>query len=79
MLSTVSEYDRVVSSTQENVRTLDCVSSSKIFLLQNNLVVLKDSTELAETLFIALTTYSCQGYVMRGMTLAAKRALHFVS
>ena len=78
MLSTVSEYDRVVSSTQENVRT-DCVSSSKIFLLQNNLVVLKESTELAGTLFIALTTYSCQGYVMRGMTLAAKRVLHFVS
>ena len=49
------EHSRVASSTYKNVRALDCVSCSKIFLRAgNNSVVLKNSTEHAETLFIAL-------------------------
>ena len=49
------EHSRVVSSTQKNVRALDCVSCSKIFLhAGNNPVVLRNNAEHAETLFIAL-------------------------
>ena len=55
MFSTVSEHSRVVSSTWKNVRALDCFSCYKIFLRAgNNPVVLKNSTEHAEPLFIAL-------------------------
>ena len=39
----------------KNIRALDCVSCSKIFLRAgNNCVMLKNSTEHAEPLFIAL-------------------------
>ena len=55
MFSTVLEHSGVVSSTLKNVRALDCVSCSKVFLRAgNNPAVLKNSTEHAETLFIAL-------------------------
>ena len=57
-VSTVFEHSRVVSSTHKNVRALDCVSCSKIFLRAgNNPVVLKNSTEHAEPLFITLTMH----------------------
>ena len=55
VFSTIFKHSRVVSSTQKNVTALDFVSCSKIFLRAgNNHVVLKNSTEHAETLFIAL-------------------------
>ena len=45
------EHFRIVSSTQKNL----CISCSKIFSLAgNNPVKLKNSTEHAEPLFIAL-------------------------
>ena len=50
MLSTVFEHSRIVSRAWKNVRALDCISCSKIFLP----AVLKNSTEQAETLFFAL-------------------------
>ena len=56
MFSTIFEHSRVVSSTKKNVRAFDCVSCSKIFLRAGNSpVMLKNSTEHAETLFIALS------------------------
>ena len=49
--ATVLEHSRVVSSTWKNVRAVDCVSCSKIFLhAGSNPVVLKNSTEHPETL-----------------------------
>ena len=54
MLSTVFEHDRVVSSTQKSFRARDAVECSDVFLSAgNNPVVLKNSTEHAEPLFIA--------------------------
>ena len=59
MLSTVFERDRVVSSTQKNFRARDAVECSNVFLSAgNNPGVLKNSTEHAETLFIALKQFS---------------------
>ena len=56
MLSTVFEHDRVVSSTQKTFRARDAVERSNVFLSAgSNPGVLKNSTEHAETLFIALT------------------------
>ena len=55
MLSTVFEHDRAVSSTQKNVRARDAVKCSNVFLSAgNNSGMLKNSTEHAEPLFIAL-------------------------
>ena len=56
MFSTVFEHSRAVSSTWKNIRALDCISCSKNFFLRagNNPVVIKNSTEHAEPLFIAL-------------------------
>ena len=62
---TVFEHFRIVSSDQKNVRALDCFSCCKIFLRAgNNPVVLKNSTEHAEQLFIALTKFvlTCRFY-----------------
>ena len=59
MLSTVFEHDRVVSSTQKNVRARDVVECSNVFLSAgNNPGVLKNSTEHAETLFIAFRQFA---------------------
>ena len=59
MLSTVFEDDRVVSSTQKNFRARDGVECSDVFLSSgNNPGVLKNSTEHAETLFIAFRQFS---------------------
>ena len=56
ILSTVLEHSRIVSWTQKNVRALDCISCSKLFLhAGNSCVLLLNSTEHAEPLFIALT------------------------
>ena len=53
---TVLEHLKIVSNTWKNVRVLDCVSCYQIFLRAgNNPAVLKNSTEHAEPLFIALT------------------------
>ena len=58
MLSTVFEHDRVVSGTQKNFRTRDAVECSNVFLSAgNNPGVLKNSTEHAETLFIAFRQF----------------------
>ena len=58
VLSTVFEYDRVVSSTQKNLRARDAVECSNAFLSAgNNPGVLKNSTEHAETLFIAFRQF----------------------
>ena len=58
MLSTVFEHDRVVSSMQKNFRAQDAVSCSNVFLSAgNNPGVLKNSTEHAETLFIAFRQF----------------------
>ena len=62
MLSTVFEHDRVVSSTQNilehETQSRDAVECSNIFLSAgNNPGVLKNSTEHAETLFIAFRQF----------------------
>ena len=58
MLSTVFEHDRVVSSTQKNFRAQGAVECSNVFLnAGNNPGVLKNSTEHAETLFIAFRQF----------------------
>ena len=50
---------------EKNIRALDCVSCSKIFLRAgNNPVMLKNSTEHAETLFIALSLSSLQATIV---------------
>ena len=55
----VFEHDRVVSSTQKNFRARDAVECSNVFLSAgNNPGVLKNSTEHAETLFIAFRQFS---------------------
>ena len=55
MLGTVFEHNRVVSSMQKNFRAQDAVECSNVFLSAgNNPGVLKNSTEHAEPLFIAL-------------------------
>ena len=54
MLSIVFDHSKIVYSTEKSVTELDCVSCSKIFLRAgNDPVVLKNSTEHAEPLFIA--------------------------
>ena len=59
VLSTVFEHDRVVSSKQKNFRARDAVDCSNVFLSAgNNPGVLKNSTEHAETLFIAFRQFS---------------------
>ena len=58
MFSTVFEHSRGASSTWKNIRALDCVSCSKIFpSAENNPGVLKNSTEHAEPLLIALVDF----------------------
>ena len=58
MLSTVFEHDRIVSSTQKNFGAQDAVECSNVFLSAgNNPAVLKNSTEHAETLFIAFRQF----------------------
>ena len=58
MLSTVFEHDRVVSSMQKNFRARDAVECSNVFLSAgNNPGVLKNSTEHAETSFIAFRQF----------------------
>ena len=58
MLNTVSEHDRVVSSTKKNFRARAAVECSNIFLSAgNNPGVLKNSTEHAETLFTAFRQF----------------------
>ena len=53
LLSIVFEHDRVVSSTQKNIRALDGVECLNVFLSAgNNPEVLENSTEHAEPLFI---------------------------
>ena len=55
VLSTVFEHSGIVSNTWKNIRALDCVSCSKIFLRAGNSpVVLNNSTDHAKPLFIAL-------------------------
>ena len=59
MLSTVFEHDRVVSSTQKNFGARNAVECFTIFLsVGNNPGMLKNSTEHAETLFIAFIQFS---------------------
>ena len=58
MFSTIFEHDRVVSSTQKNFRARDAVECSDVFLSAgNNPGVLKNSTEHAETFFIAFRQF----------------------
>ena len=58
MLGTVFGHDRVVSSTQKNFGARDTVECSNVFLSAgNNPGVLKNSTEHAETLFIAFRQF----------------------
>ena len=58
MFSTVFEHDRVVSSTQKNFRARDAVECSDVVLSAGNSPgVLKNSTEHAETLFIAFRQF----------------------
>ena len=58
MLSTVFEHDRVISSMQKNFRARDAVECSNVFLSAgNNPGVLKNSTEHAESLFIAFRQF----------------------
>ena len=58
MLSTVVEHDRVVSSMQKNFRARDAVECSNVLLSAvNNPGVLQNSTEHAETLFIAFRQF----------------------
>ena len=73
--STILEHSRIVSNTHRNVRALDWVLWSEIFLCAGkNLscwkkpVVLKNSTEHAEPLFIALTQlWSIEFYTRRNV------------
>ena len=54
----VFEHDKVVSSTQKNFRARDAVECCNVFLSAgNNRGVLKNSTEHAETLFIAFRQF----------------------
>ena len=58
MLSTVYEHNRAFSSTQKNFRARESVECSNVFLsAENNPGVLKNSTEHAETLFIAFRQF----------------------
>ena len=58
MFSTVFEHDRVVSSMQKNFGARDAVECSNALLSAgNNPGVLKNSTEHAETLFIAFRQF----------------------
>ena len=58
MLSTVSEHDRVVSSTKKSVRDGDVVERSNVFLSAgNNPGVLRNNTECVKSLFITFRQF----------------------
>ena len=62
------------------VKCSQCVSCSKIFLCAgNNPVVLKNSTELAEPLFIALIEHACCAFCHLLSSLIVESSLLSVS
>ena len=65
---------------KKNVRALDCVSSSKIFLRAgNNPFVLKNSTEHAEPLFIASSECLIWTIYRRMILISFDKFVHFES